>query len=55
MVRAVHRSDEGADIGELMRITGMSRPTLYRHLAQHAKAGRSSGPLARDLHRGVSR
>jgi predicted DNA-binding transcriptional regulator AlpA len=22
-----------------MRITGMSRPTLYRYLAQHAQAG----------------
>jgi DNA-binding IclR family transcriptional regulator len=31
---------EGAGIGELMRITGMSRPTLYRYLAQHAQAGR---------------
>jgi len=33
--------DEGADIGELMRVTGMSRPTLYRHLGQHARAGRA--------------
>jgi hypothetical protein len=33
--------DEGAEIGELMRITGMSRPTLYRHLGQHAKVGRA--------------
>ena len=24
-----------------MALTGMSRPTLYRHLAQHAKAGRA--------------
>ena len=32
---------EGADIGELMRVTGMSRPTLYRHLASHARAGRA--------------
>jgi FtsK/SpoIIIE family len=33
--------DEGAEIGELMRVTGMSRPTLYRRLAEHAKAGRA--------------
>jgi predicted DNA-binding transcriptional regulator AlpA len=34
-------SSEGIGIGiaELMRITGMSRPTLYRYLAQHAQAG----------------
>ena len=32
---------EGIGIGELMRITGMSRPTLYRYLAQHAQAGRA--------------
>jgi FtsK/SpoIIIE family len=35
-------SEEGSDIGELMRATGMSRPTLYRHLGQHAKAGRAT-------------
>jgi hypothetical protein len=33
--------DEGTDIGELLRLTGMSRPTLYRRLAEHAKAGRA--------------
>ena len=33
--------DQGTGIGELMRITGMSRPTLYRYLAQHAQAGRA--------------
>jgi len=33
--------DEGTGIGESMRITGMSRPTLYRYLAQHAQAGRA--------------
>jgi len=32
---------EGTGISELMRITGMSRPTLYRYLAQHAQAGRA--------------
>jgi hypothetical protein len=31
----------GSDISELMSVTGMSRPTLYRHLIQHAKAGRA--------------
>jgi len=30
---------EGSDVGELMRATGMSRPTLYRRLAQLAKDG----------------
>jgi hypothetical protein len=33
--------DEGADIAELMRLSGMSRATLYRHLSQHARAGRA--------------
>ena len=33
--------DEGAEIGELMRITGMTRPTIYRRLAAHARAGRA--------------
>jgi hypothetical protein len=33
--------DEDAEIGELMRLTGMSRPTLYRRLAEHARAGRA--------------
>jgi len=33
--------DEGTDVGELLRLTGMSRPTLYRRLAGHAKAGRA--------------
>ena len=33
--------DDGADITELMRASGMSRPTLYRHLAEHARAGRA--------------
>ena len=33
--------DDGADIAELMRASGMSRPTLYRHLAEHARAGRA--------------
>ena len=48
--------DDGADIAELMRLSGMTRPTLYRHLAAHADAGpRDPGqprPLARDHHRG---
>lgn len=33
--------DEGVDVRQLMQITGMSRPTLYRHLGEHAKAGRA--------------
>jgi S-DNA-T family DNA segregation ATPase FtsK/SpoIIIE len=33
--------EEGADIAELMRLSGMTRPTLYRHLAVHAQAGRA--------------
>ena len=33
--------DDGADIAELMRLSGMTRPTLYRHLAAHADAGRA--------------
>lgn len=33
--------DEGSEISDLTRATGMSRPTLYRHLAQLAKAGRA--------------
>jgi len=39
-------SDEGPDVGELMRLTGMSRPTLCRCLAGYAKAAtpfRSAG------------
>jgi hypothetical protein len=31
--------DEGCDIGELLRVTGMSRPTLYRYLGQLVKSG----------------
>ena len=33
--------EEGTDIAELMRNTGMTRPTLYRHLAEHVRAGRA--------------
>jgi len=33
--------DEGTDVGELLRLTAMSRPTLYRRLAEHAKTGRA--------------
>ena len=33
--------DEGTDIGELMRITGWKRTKLYRHLREHAEAGRA--------------
>jgi hypothetical protein len=34
--------DEGLDIAELMRATGMTRPTLYRRLSQHNRAGRAT-------------
>ena len=33
--------DKGTDIRELIEVTGMSRPTLYRHLREHAQAGRA--------------
>ena len=33
--------DEGTDIGELMHITGWKRTKLYRHLREHAEAGRA--------------
>jgi FtsK/SpoIIIE family len=33
--------EEGTDIGELMRITGWKRTKLYRHLREHAEAGRA--------------
>lgn len=32
---------EGAPVAELMRVTGMTRPTLYRHLQALARAGRA--------------
>jgi len=31
----------GADVAELMRLSGMTKPTLYRHLAAHAEVGRA--------------
>jgi S-DNA-T family DNA segregation ATPase FtsK/SpoIIIE len=33
--------DEGSEIGELMRVTGWKRTKLYRHLQEHAEAGRA--------------
>jgi hypothetical protein len=49
-------ADEGTDVAELLRLIGMSRPTLHRRLAEHAKAGRavqvSRGTLARSHCRG---
>jgi S-DNA-T family DNA segregation ATPase FtsK/SpoIIIE len=33
--------DDGADIGELMRATGMGRSTVYRYLSQLAQDGRA--------------
>jgi hypothetical protein len=32
--------DEGAEIGDLMRVSGMTRSTTYRHLREHVNAGR---------------
>ncbi len=32
---------DGAPIADLLAGTGMTRPTLYRHLAAHARAGRA--------------
>lgn len=36
-----HAGADGAAVGELLAETGMSRPTLYRHLRAHARAGRA--------------
>jgi len=33
--------DEGTEVGVLLTLTGLSRPTLYRHLREHAQAGRA--------------
>jgi FtsK/SpoIIIE family len=33
--------DEGSEISELMRVTGWKRTKLYRHLQEHAEAGRA--------------
>jgi S-DNA-T family DNA segregation ATPase FtsK/SpoIIIE len=33
--------EEGTEIGELMRMTGMKRTKLYRHLREHAEKGRA--------------
>lgn len=33
--------DDGASIAELMSSSGMNRTTLYRHLIDHAQAGRA--------------
>ena len=32
--------DEGIAVGDLMRITGMTRPTIYRHLREYVRTGR---------------
>jgi DNA segregation ATPase FtsK/SpoIIIE-like protein len=31
---------EGIAVGDLMRVTGMARPTIYRHLREYVKQGR---------------
>ena len=36
-----HASEEGSEVSELMRITGWKRTKLYRHLREHAEAGRA--------------
>ncbi len=50
--------DEGTDVSELMRLAGMSRATLYRSLAERARAGRAvpgqPWPLARSHYRGAA-
>lgn len=33
--------EEGTEVGVLLTLTGMSRPTLYRRLREHAMAGRA--------------
>jgi hypothetical protein len=33
--------EDGTEVGALITITGMSRPMLYRHLREHANAGRA--------------
>jgi len=33
--------EDGADVGELMRMTGMGRSTVYRYVAQLAEDGRA--------------
>jgi len=55
--------EEGTDVGELLRLTGMSRPTLYRRLAEQVtmrgrhsvwtRLRRSLLPGARTKHRSV--
>ena len=42
-----HAGPDGAAVADLIAETGMTRPTLYRHLAAHASAGR-----ARQVRRG---
>jgi S-DNA-T family DNA segregation ATPase FtsK/SpoIIIE len=42
-----HAGPDGAPVADLLAETGMTRPTLYRHLAAHARAGR-----ARQVRRG---
>ena len=32
--------DEGIAVGDLMRVTGMTRPTIYRHLREYVRTGR---------------
>jgi S-DNA-T family DNA segregation ATPase FtsK/SpoIIIE len=36
-----HAGPDGVPVAELLALTGMTRPTLYRHLRAHADAGRA--------------
>ena len=43
---------EGSEVSELMRVTGWKRTKLYRHLQEHAEAGRAIQVSPRMLARG---
>ena len=49
--------DEGIGIGDLMKATGMTRPTIYRHLREYVTTGHvmqvSRGPVASPDYRGA--
>ena len=40
-VALCHAPAEGSEVSELMRVTGWKRTKLYRHLQEHARAGRA--------------
>ncbi len=39
--RSATLPEDGADVAELMRLTGLGRSTIYRYLAQFADQGRA--------------